>query len=228
MKQDNIWKYYQNEYKESFSGSYTRLKYLVDRVKPESKALNIGIGMGIIENISKNKGIDIYSLDPDEKAIQKLLKGKQGPGKAKVGYCQNIPFNDNEFDYVIVSELLEHLNKEDLDKTLKEIHRVLKNKGYIIGTVPYKENLKESTVVCPNCNEIFHRWGHVETYDIDSLTSVLNFYFNIKEIFPKPFINWNTLNWKGKILGLIKIVLCFFNIHGSNEKIFFLAENISK
>lgn len=46
----------------------------------------------------------------------------------------NFPFKSNFFDYAVASEVLEHLDNPH--HCLEEIHRVLKPKGLLIGTVP--------------------------------------------------------------------------------------------
>lgn len=40
-------------------------------------------------------------------------------------------------------------------------------------TVPYKENLEESIVVCPKCNAKFHRWGHMQVFDEEKMDIIL-------------------------------------------------------
>ena len=50
------------------------------------------------------------------------------------GSIHNLPFQDNELDVVICSEVLEHL--EDYNKAIQEIHRVLKPGGYFLASVP--------------------------------------------------------------------------------------------
>ena len=45
------------------------------------------------------------------------------------------PFRDSEFDMVYASHVLEHVT--DLEKTLKEINRILRPKGIFKGRVPH-------------------------------------------------------------------------------------------
>lgn len=45
------------------------------------------------------------------------------------------PFNDDEFDLVILDDVLEHLN--DTVKVIEEIHRITKNHGLIKISVPH-------------------------------------------------------------------------------------------
>jgi len=53
----------------------------------------------------------------------------------------NIPFDNNSFDVVLCTEVLEHAS--DPDKLLKEIFRVLKDDGILYLTVPFVWNEHE-------------------------------------------------------------------------------------
>ena len=54
---------------------------------------------------------------------------------------KKIPFPDAEFDYVLCTEVMEHIPEpKDL---LKEIHRVLKPRGVLVMTVPFMVPLHE-------------------------------------------------------------------------------------
>jgi len=89
MNQDRIWDYYQNEVPESFEGSRARLSYLACRVacmvRPGGKVLNIGVGSGIFEEIGRDKGLDVYSLDPSPRSIETLRARFKVGTKAQVG-----------------------------------------------------------------------------------------------------------------------------------------------
>lgn len=54
---------------------------------------------------------------------------------------QKMPFEDNRFDSAMATEVLEHCPNPEI--VLKEIHRVLKPKGYFFFTVPFIWNLHE-------------------------------------------------------------------------------------
>lgn len=55
---------------------------------------------------------------------------------------QDIPYPDNTFDLIITSHVLEHV--PDYKKALREFHRVLKEKGYLIMLVPSLYELDET------------------------------------------------------------------------------------
>lgn len=221
MKQDKIWDFFQNEMSESFSGALARFIWLQKKLKKGQRVLNIGVGDGSFERLSLKNGINIYSLDPSEKSINQLKEKLNLGDKAKVGYSQEIPFENNFFDVVVMSEVLEHLSDDILEKTLPEIRRVLKDSGLFIGTVPARENLNESIAVCPECACRFHRWGHVQSFDNNRLRNLLNNFFKIVNVEERLFVNWQQENWKAKIIYSLKHFLLVFGIHGSNENIYF-------
>ena len=221
MNQDKIWDYFQNEEIESFQGNIPRLSHVLKQFKANDKVLNIGVGNGYLEKLATKKGIDIHSLDPSEKSILRLKKYLQN--KAKVGYSQEIPFENNYFDGVIMSEVIEHLNDDVINQSLVEINRVLKTTGLFIGTVPNNEDLKEQIVVCPKCGDIFHRWGHIQSFSQNRLKDLLEKSFIVKMIKPKMYIYWGGLNYKGKIGTFISYILYLLKIKTSNLNLFFIV-----
>lgn len=124
--------------------------------------LNIGIGNGWLERQCAGFGWTVYALDPDAMAARALsAKGIT----AVTGTIDCLPFADNRFDAVFCSEVLEHLSDEAVTQATREMARVLKDDGLLIGTVPHREDLRENHVICPHCGELFHRWGHQQTFD---------------------------------------------------------------
>ena len=57
-----------------------------------------------------------------------------------LGTALNLPFPDESFDTVITLELVEHFNRKEQTVFLKEIYKVLKNKGQFIVSTPDIKN----------------------------------------------------------------------------------------
>jgi SAM-dependent methyltransferase len=226
MNQDKIWSYFQNQSPEVFSQSNSRLNYLFKKSlnlfgDTKITILNIGVGNGGLEKRCKEQGWETYALDPSIEAIRNLeLLGIKG----EVGYIQNIPYDNNFFDIVFCSEVIEHLLNKEMDLGLIEIERILKRGGMLIGTVPYKENLLENQAVCPKCGEIFHKWGHQQSFDVKSLSKIFPKTLNLKEIRVMYFVDWSKLNWKGILVAAAKKGLSMLGIHGRDENLFFVAK----
>ncbi len=226
MNQDKIWNYFESETnQEVFSASEPRLKYLFQQIQPHflqttPTILNIGIGDGWLEKRCKEVGWNTYTLDPSQSAIAKI---KELGINGEAGYIEKNPYSDNFFDVVFCSEVLEHLSDEQINLGLLEIKRVLKDGGWLIGTVPYNENLLENQVVCPCCGKVFHRWGHLQSFESNKLSQILDPVFGVESIKIVYFPIWSK-NWKGNLTSLGKKMLSLLGIHGSEEHLFFIAK----
>ena len=138
-----------------------RIKWLLGRFK-KGKLLDIGCGVSpLAEMASKKPDTEIWAIDFADKFIE-LLKGK-----SKVNYVacdmNKLPFKDNEFDYVVLGEVLEH--SEDPKKLIAEAGRVLKETGIMAISVPNNETIE-------NHQYTQHIWG-ISTEDITELVNVL-------------------------------------------------------
>ncbi|HEC15225.1 MAG TPA: class I SAM-dependent methyltransferase [Sedimenticola sp.] len=171
---DKLWSYYQNQARESFDSSYSRLQFISKRCRQGASVLNIGAGSGYLESLLMQRGVIAYSLDPSELTVKRLNEEQGMAGRARQGYCHAIPFSDGFFDIVIMTEVLEHIQEDLLDASLREVGRVLKGGGLFIGTVPYREALRDNEVFCPHCQARFHRWGHLHSFDLNALKHLLH------------------------------------------------------
>jgi SAM-dependent methyltransferase len=145
--------------------------------------------------------------------------------RAQVGYSQDLPFPNDRFDTVVMSEVLEHLDDDIRVKSLTEVCRVLKPGGRLIGTVPARERLAESEVVCPNCEHHFHRWGHQATFDKDSMTALLTSWFAIETVEERFFNEWESVGWGRRMTGLLKKLLSWRGLgtYGDARNIVFVG-----
>ena len=226
MNQDKIWNYFQSETnKELFFGSEPRLKYLFKKTQSHFQQgnpiiLNIGIGDGWLEKRCQQAGWHTYSLDPSQSAIAKIKELGIG---GETGYIEKNPYPDAFFDVVFCSEVLEHLAEEQIKLGLLEIQRVLKDGGLLIGTVPHNENLLLNQVVCPCCDKVFHRWGHLQSFQRPKLSQVFDRVFDVESIKIVYFPIWSK-NWKGNLTSFGKKFLSLLGVHGSEEHLFFMAK----
>jgi len=224
--QDKIWSHFQNRHLETFEGAKPRIDYLIKTIQGNKgkfvpRILNIGAGNGYFEEKSRTMGFDIFTLDPDKNTIKRLL----GKGvKAHIGYIEQIHFDDFSFDFVVASEVLEHLSDEQLYKGIQEVFRILDQFGWFLGTVPYCEDMSLNQVVCPNCEKAFHRWGHKRSFDVKTLHNDLAPYFNKISLKKKVFIDLKERSLSGKIKGLIRMVLASYGVAIASPSIFFIGQ----
>jgi len=225
MNQEKIWEAYQNDDDLLDVGfpAQKRFEFLAKKVLSGKRVLNIGVGKGYLEKLLIDKEVDVYCLDPSRQTIDSISKRLNLGDKAKTGYSQDIPFPESFFDYVIMSEVLEHLSDRILEATLREVKRILVPGGEFLGTVPADENLKLSIVVCPDCGKRFHRWGHEQAFTKDRLEQLLSNLFYQVTVQRKYFFEWGKTNWKGKCVGLYKWIQAALDIKGASQNFFFEA-----
>ncbi|MEA3506327.1 MAG: class I SAM-dependent methyltransferase [Elusimicrobiota bacterium] len=110
-----------------------------------SSLLDIGCGSGEIlsalrKNIAENNISDVKlsGIDASHYMVERAKDNlKNEEINISVARSEKLPFKDNSFDYVICSEVLEHV--EYLEATLKEISRVLKKGGRFTLTFPNED-----------------------------------------------------------------------------------------
>lgn len=225
MDQERIWDYFQNEDElgDSVFNARPRYEYVASQIDPGSRVLNIGVGRGGLEAILIDKGVEVWSLDPGERSIQRIQHNLGMGEHARVGFSQALPFDQNSFDVVVVCEVLEHLSDEVLQATFQEVKRVLTPGGRFVGTLPADENLLENRVMCPHCGKAFHRWGHLQTFTKSRLQFLLGDHFESIRISRHFFGEARSLNWKGRVLLGSKRLLVRLGVTGSLESFFFSA-----
>ena len=121
-----------------------------------------------------------------------------------------LPFENNQFDNIIASHIIEHLDKQEVNNAMKEIKRVLKPKGTLILITP----TGYSTGFNGN-------WTHWRPYNHGSLTGILRGYDykNIKWGYPKIFNYPKFIQRYGRFLKIFNEFI--FNeviAYGENQK----------
>lgn len=108
------------------------------------KALDIGCGRGDLMMALARIGADVTGVDYSKDALEIAEKAfaNQAPdlkNKLKVLHSNatDLNFSDQSFDYIFMTDLVEHLYPEELRKCFEECMRVLKPEGkLIVHTAP--------------------------------------------------------------------------------------------
>lgn len=137
-------------------------------ITPGGKILDVGVGLGrVMEPLTQFEryGIDI-SLEYLEVAKAKGIN-------VAMSKIEDMPYHDNFFDAVVVTDVLEHVF--DLNKCCENIIKVLKPGGVLIVRVPYKEDLN------PYLDEALpYEFVHVRSFDEASLKILFTKIFKLK------------------------------------------------
>lgn len=126
---------------------------LINKYKKRGQILDAGCGTGLIlRHLPKGSiGIDI-----NPRNIPRAKKHAPFANVRKAD-IEKLPFKDGTFSTIVCTEVIEH--QPNPSPTLKELYRVLKNGGVLIGSVPSKSPvwlLRFLSSTCPK-GEPFHK-----------------------------------------------------------------------
>jgi ubiquinone/menaquinone biosynthesis C-methylase UbiE len=106
---------------------------LIKDCDKNSGFLEIGCSGGPLMEIMRLRGFkNIKGIDIDEKAVD--ICRQKGISDVHVADGEETGFNNQQFDFVIASDVLEHFSDEN--KALSEWSRILKKEGKLIIFVP--------------------------------------------------------------------------------------------
>lgn len=118
-----------NHFSKTRNKPWEDFKFLFEDIPAGAKVLDLGCGNGRFSEFLKKA--DYIGVDKSEELIKKA-KRKYPETNFEVADGLNLPFKDNEFDFVISVAVIHHMpSKETRLKFLKEIKRVLKKNGRV-------------------------------------------------------------------------------------------------
>ena len=160
------------------SNRYAKIRrFICSRFHKKMTILDLGCGSSSwninrlsVTGVDQNKDMLTYGMKKGyiSKAVEwDLVKGP-------------LPFKDEQFNFVVISEVLEHLDHPGM--TIKEAHRVLKKGGFLIATVPLDTNFSLWQILFGiECfligdllgNEYYRkRCGHVQQFSVEKLANI--------------------------------------------------------
>lgn len=172
-----FWNYQSRFPEKYFTSLYgDRIAEAVGRHVPrQARILDYACGTGALTGHLLGAGfwVSACDLSPDSVAyVQKSYTGTVAfRGASKIG---DLLVSGEQFDAVVLVELIEHVDSTVLTTIMTDIRKVLAPDGMVIVTTPNAENLDIETVFCPCCSHTFHRWQHVRSWNGASLTECLN------------------------------------------------------
>ena len=127
------------------------------------KIIDLGCGEGITleKIIQKFSQSQVLGVDNDPEKI-KICHQHRLP--AKTGDITHLPFKSNTFDCALLIEVIEHLEVNQVNQAIKEVHRVLRPGGRLIVLFPHDRNFKIGRLLTLKLKEAFHDYGHLRQW----------------------------------------------------------------
>lgn len=115
-----------------------RVELCLDECRGGESILEVGFGSGLTFLNLNEKYKKIFGLDLtcDVNIVQAVFAKRSIYPELKNGNVLQMPYQDNQFDTVLLISILEHLKPEELEQAFREIRRVLKPGGQVVYGVP--------------------------------------------------------------------------------------------
>lgn len=166
----------------------SRCKETVKLVKELSyggRCLDVGCGTAMITRFLPvgSVGIDLNARN--------LKKAQQYAPHTRFVLCDAegaIPVRDHSFDVVICTEMLEHLLYPL--EALREIFRVLKPRGFLVGSVPGRSPIWKLRWMSMSRNS-FKEEPYHKHYNREEVRKLLSQHFHVQKVYSKYFqMSW--------------------------------------
>lgn len=128
-------------------------------ITPTAKVLDIGPGDGSFsKHFNRN---DFYLLEGNEETVNFLKKSYKN---ITLGSVPKLPYENNFFDLIHCSHVIEHLQPQEFYDTLKEMDRCLNINGHLVISAPllwdeFYDDLSHVKPYTPKVIQKYLVWG---------------------------------------------------------------------
>lgn len=144
-----------------------------------NRILDMSCGQGHILShikIHTHNNQELYGTDLSAENLRHVNNKLKDVPSFKGAIIQDgfpLDYQDNFFNLIILTEVVEHLQDNEISELLDEAFRLLAPGGSLAITTPNREDLDASKTICPECGCIFHHWQHVRSWTPENLQNAI-------------------------------------------------------
>lgn len=193
-----------------------KLRYLLDDLPPgPARVLDVGCGAGsVAKAVKRERGdLEVFGCDVSHAALA-AATAEPGGVDFRLGSGERLPFADDEFDFVWIFDVLEHVDSPD--HMLAEVARVLRPGGGFHIVLPL-EGQPRTLYRLVGCGS---RWtakvrqaGHIQIFSAERFESMAAnhalrlsrtrwSYHALLQVLDLGYFTW--LDWKGPVSGSVE------------------------
>ncbi|WP_374361511.1 class I SAM-dependent methyltransferase [Cloacibacterium sp.] len=139
-----------------------------------NNVLDLACGSGRLSNYATS------GADASEEML-KIAKKKFPKNEFFLAQSNQLPFENESFERCFTFHFIMHLNKENFEKTINEVHRILSKNGTFVFDIPVKNRRKI-------LNQNKADWHAALSFDQKEIEKLINNKFEIKRKFSILFI----------------------------------------
>lgn len=138
---------------------------------PDGRHLDMGAGAGDVADLLLNAGYPVAALEASD-GRRSGLEARLADRPNYLGTLNSLD-GVEQFDVVLASEVIEHVDARDDAGFLGAIRRVLKPDGVLMISMPANEDGHASLQYSPEADVVFHRWQHLRSFSAERLADTL-------------------------------------------------------
>jgi len=161
------------------SSRFNSLLKLIGNVT-NKKILDAGCGEGYFLSLMNSK--EKFGVELSEKRVSEALK-LYPQLKIKIADVRNLPYDDDTFDVIVCSEVLEHVS--GYQKALKEFKRCVKGHGHIVLSFPNESTVSFGRLLILKFP--LHEIDHINSIRPGDISKILSKKYQSSNIPPVPY-----------------------------------------
>jgi len=173
-------------------------------ISKDSRVLDIGAGNASFSRICEREDFYLYEGNP---STYNSLKSKYK--NVVLGHLPKLSFEDNFFDVIHCSHVVEHLETEVFYQTLVEMDRCLKNNGKLIISAPlfWKGFYDDLSHIRPYPPAIFKNYLCAQENDQRTRPIISTDYEMVEEVFRYKEIDFFENIYNNKVGIILKVII---------------------